>query len=256
MGCCDAGIDVGLGGLRTHLLGGGEVTLGEELQEFAVGSGHDVGHVLEVLALLHELDELGLVDDLLAGSVYQHGTLGHILQQGVVDRLLGLGSGGDVERHDLALLIQLLGRSYGGDAIGGHHLGRAVGIVSIDVHAEALGDACHVAAYVAIGVDTEFLSLELAARGAIVEVAHGIYHHAKSQLGHGIGVLAGGVHHTYAMSRCGGEVYIVVACTGTHHDLELLGGIEHLGIDYIAADDDGIGIGHGSQQVGLIAIFF
>ena len=105
-------------------------------------------------------------------------------------------------------------------------------------------------------MDTELLSLELAARGAIIKVAHGIYHQAKSELGHGIGVLAGGVHNTYAMSRCGGEVYIVVACTGTYHDLELLGGIEHLGIDHIAADNDGIGIGHGSQQVGLIAIFF
>ena len=57
------------------------------------------------------------------------------------------------------------------------------------------------------------------------------------------------------MGGGGGKVHIVVTGTGTYHNLELLGGIEYLGINHIATDDDGVDIGHGGKEIGLVAIF-
>ena len=70
LGSSDAGVDVGLGCLSTHLLRCREVT-SLELQELVVSIGHDVSNELQVLTLSHQLDEAGLVDNFLTGSVYE-----------------------------------------------------------------------------------------------------------------------------------------------------------------------------------------
>ena len=77
LGCSDTSVNVGLGCLSTHLLRSREVaTL--ELQELVVGIGHDVGDEFQVLTLLHELDESGLVDNFLTSGIHQHATLLHL----------------------------------------------------------------------------------------------------------------------------------------------------------------------------------
>ena len=86
---------VGLSRLCAHLLRCREVAA-FELLELVVGIGHDVGDELQVLALLHQLQQFGLVDDLLAGSVHQDAALLHLAHKGVVDALLRLGRCGDV----------------------------------------------------------------------------------------------------------------------------------------------------------------
>ena len=65
-------------------------------------------------------------------------------------------------------------------------LGRAIGIVGIDLHAKAFGDAGNVAAYVSKGQDAELLSLELRARLAIEEVADGKDEQSEDEFGHGV----------------------------------------------------------------------
>ena len=61
LGSSNTSVDVGLGSLGTHLLRSREVTT-FELLELVVGIRHDVGDELQVLALLHQFDELRLVD--------------------------------------------------------------------------------------------------------------------------------------------------------------------------------------------------
>ena len=56
VGSGDTGVDVGLFGLGTHLLGGGEVAALESL-ELGIGIGHDVGDEFQVLALFHQLQQ-------------------------------------------------------------------------------------------------------------------------------------------------------------------------------------------------------
>ena len=56
------------------------------------------------------------------------------------------------------------------------------------------------------------------------------------------------------MGGSGLEVYVVVACASTHDDLELGGSVEDLLVDDVAADDDGVDISDGSQQLALGAV--
>ena len=34
------------------------------------------------------------------------------------------------------------------------------------------------------------------------------------------------------------------------------GGVEHIGVDAITADDEGVGIGHGGEQGGFVGVLF
>ena len=55
---------------------------------------------------------------------------------------------------------------------------------------------------------------------------------------------------------CGcAEIDVVVTGTGTNDDLQLLGGIEHLGIDLVGAYDEGVDILHGIEQLLLLGVF-
>ena len=160
LGSSDTSVDIGLGCLSTHLLWCREVTT-LELQELVVGIGHDVGNELQVFALLHQLDKLGLIDHFLTGCVDQHTTLLELAYESSVDALLGLGRCGDVERNDITGLEEriLIGDSVNTSLL--DDLCWAESIVGIDVHAEALGDASHVAAYITECEDTQLLAEQL-----------------------------------------------------------------------------------------------
>ena len=136
-----------------------------------------------------------------------------------------------------------------------HRLVGAEGIVGIHLHAEALRNTRHIATHIAEGVDTQFLTLQLAAAGAVVEVTHGIYHHAQCQLGYGVGVLPGGVHRYHAVAARGCQIDVVVPCARAHYYLQLLRSVQHLCIHHIGADDECVSVCHSVQQLLLLGIF-
>ena len=103
-------------------------------------------------------------------------------------------------------------------------------------------------------MDRQRLALQLRTRTGSKAVAGHVDHHAQSQLGNGIRVLPGGVHHHDAALGGGRQVHVVVAGAGTHHDLQVLRGGDHLGGHLVAADDDRIGIGDSLQQLRLVSI--
>ena len=57
------------------------------------------------------------------------------------------------------------------------------------------------------------------------------------------------------MSRGSSQVDVVEACTCTHHNLQLLGSIEHLSIALVRTDDERIGILHSIEQLSLLSVF-
>ena len=57
------------------------------------------------------------------------------------------------------------------------------------------------------------------------------------------------------MGGGGGEVDVVETGTCAHHNLQLLGGVEHLSVALVGADDEGVGIFHGLEQLGLLGVF-
>ena len=57
------------------------------------------------------------------------------------------------------------------------------------------------------------------------------------------------------MSRSCCEVDVVVTCTGTHHNLQLLGSVEHLCIHFIRANNHRINILHSIEQLALLCVF-
>ena len=65
-----------------------------------------------------------------------------------------------------------------------------------------------------------------------------------------------GVHHAHVVCRGGSQVDVVIAGTGAHDDFQVFGGVEHLGVDDVAAHDDAFDIFHGFEQFGFFTVFF
>ena len=125
------------------------------------------------------------------------------------------------------------------------------GVKSADLHAEALGNASHVAAHSTESMDAKRLAQQLGARSAIIAVANHCHHHAQHQLGNGVGILTRSVHHAHTMS-CGlGQVNVVITGTGADNHLQLLGCVKHFLVNLVTAHDQTGGIGNGCNHVGL-----
>ena len=131
----------------------------------------------------------------------------------------------------------------------------AEGVVGINVHTEALGDASHVAAYITEGEDTQLLTQQLGTALTVVETTNGHHEQTEYEFGNGIGVLTWGILGNYVVSGSCGEVDIVVTSTGTNNNLQLLGSVEHFGIDLIRTDDECVGILYCVEQLCLFSIF-
>lgn len=159
----DAGVDVGLGCLRTHLFRCEEYAVTKTLLYLHSALGGYVGGILEVGTCVEGADESFLVNHLLAGGVDEKSALGHGCDKVVADGAAGLGGGGDVDGHNLVLLIELLDGVNGGHAGLFHDCVGAEGVESRDAHAESAGYAGHVATHLAEGLDAEGLVLEFGA---------------------------------------------------------------------------------------------
>ena len=125
-----------------------------------------------------------------------------------------------------------------------------------DRHAEGAGLRADQAADVAVSLDAEALPRELAARrGRELGPGHED-HHREGEFRHGVGILAGGIHHHDAAGRSGGEVDIVIAGAGTDDNPQLRRGGDHLRGHLVRADDHRLRIGRGGLEVRLLRIFF
>ena len=161
-----------------------------------------------------------------------------------------------MERHVVVLAEEFLRGVEGLDAFA---LNLVVGHEHVeggDVHAEALGDASHVAAYLAEGVDAEGLALEFGAGFAVVAVAGHEDEHAEYELGDGVGVLAGGVHDADAALGGGGQVDVIVAGAGTNDDFQLGSGGHDFAVNLVGADDETLDIGDCLEEVFAGALLY
>lgn len=75
-GRCDAGIDICLSRLCTHLLRSREITSWEMIGKLIVMSRHDVGHILQVRTVIHQAKQICFVNHLLTGSIHQQTVFG------------------------------------------------------------------------------------------------------------------------------------------------------------------------------------
>ena len=152
--------------------------------------------------------------------------------------------------------IKLVCTVYSLHSVGFDSFFGAESIVGIDVHPESFGDTGNIASHISVGMDTQLFPLELCARGAVVHVAYSHHHQSESQFGYGVRVLSWRVHHAHVVCRGRFKVYVVVASTSAYHDFQLLGSLQYFCVDYVAADNQGIGIGHSLEEFGFFSIFF
>ena len=149
-----------------------------------------------------------------------------------------------MEADDIALLEELVLRSDGLHASSLDDLCGAIGIISQHLHVETLSDASHIATYIAKGENAKTLVLQLGTAGAVEEVTLGIDKKTEYKFSYAVGVLTWGVHGHYFVSRSGFEVDVVIPCAGTDDNLQLLGSVKHLCIDFIGTDDQCVSIFH------------
>ncbi len=95
----DTGVDVGLGGLCTHFLGGKEHAVAKFLFEHIGIVGLDISHVLDIRTGFKCFFETGFVDYLLAGGIDKNSAFGHFGNKVVAYAAFCLGSGRNVNRH-------------------------------------------------------------------------------------------------------------------------------------------------------------
>ena len=71
-----------------------------------------------------------------------------------------------------------------------------------------------------------------------------------------MGRIGGYAHDGDVEGPRGFQVDVVVTGAGTHHDFEILRGGDHFGRHLVAANDQGVDIGHGGEQLRTIGVFF
>ena len=160
-----------------------------------------------------------------------------------------------MQGNDIASRVKLFGRTHSLHSILLDYFFRAESVERINLHTEAFGNTGYVATHVTISVDTQFLAHQFRTGSTVIHITDSHHHQAKSQLGHSIGVLSRSIHYTYIVGSSCFQVHIVITGTGTHHNLQFLGGIQHFSINDVTADNDSVGIFHSLQQLGFFAIF-
>ena len=136
-----------------------------------------------------------------------------------------------------------------------HCLIRAIRIVGIDVHTEALCDTRHVTTDVTERMNTQFLAFQFGAAGSIVQITNGIDHQTECQFSHSIAVLSRRVHCYYLVCGSGVKVDVIITGTGTNDNLQLLGGVQYSCIHDIRTDDECVSVSHSVQQLSFVRIF-
>ena len=227
------------------------------------GLGGEVGHVAGHLAGVEGLQQGVGVDQLAAGIVQQLDTVFAEGQRLGVDGVLGGGQighmDGDVvaERQHIVQvdavvdLTAQIPRSIDGD----------VGVVAVDLHAQLDGTVGDAGADGTQTDDAEGLALDLVAHELLLALLYALCHggisgkalrplgsgghvaaacdeHSDDQLGHGVGVGAGGVEDHDALLTAPVEGDVVNACTGAGDGQQTVveGSVQQVS----AADEDAV----------------
>ena len=161
-----------------------------------------------------------------------------------------------MKRNDIASLEQLILRLHGVNTCSLDDICRAEGIISRNIHTEALGDASDITTHVTKCQDTQLLTLQLTASLAIVEITNCENQQTEYQFGYSVGVLTRSILGYYVVSSSSSQVDIIITSTGANDNLEVLGCVEHLGISLVRTDNHRIHILHGIEKLSLLCIFF
>ena len=137
-----------------------------------------------------------------------------------------------------------------------NHFLRAESIVSVDVHANALGDAGYIAADIAVSVDTEALALQFSTRTGVEQVTEHVNHQTGSQFSHSVRVLSRGIHGHDFVFGASRQVEIVVTGAGANHDLQVLGVFNDFLGHFVRTNNQSVGISHGFVQIVHIRVLF
>ena len=129
-------------------------------------------------------------------------------------------------------------------------------IVSSYFHTKSLGDASHISTYITKSKNTQFLTLQLAASLAVVEITYSKDQQAEYQLSYCVRVLTRSILSHYIMSSSSSKVDVIITRTGTNDNLQVLCCIEHLSISLVRADNHRVHILHCIEKLSLLCIFF
>ena len=158
-----------------------------------------------------------------------------------------------MQTDDVALLEQLCGRRHALHAFANGD-GAAIQ-VGDNVHTKALRDAGDIVGHIAIGVQTDGLAFQFRTGLTREAAAHLHQQHTEYELGYRIGILARRIHH-YDIVRCScGQVDIIISGPGAYNDFQLLGGIEHCCVDFVAAHNERVDVRYGVQQLLAVGVF-
>ena len=209
--------------------------------------------------------EVVLDDDAGAGAVDEGGAAFHAREEGAADEPAGFVVFGDVEGDGVGFLEEFGERDERDAQLGGL-VGGKEGVVAEEFGVEAgeaLGDE---AADVAQAHDADGLAGELGAHEILLFPAAGAAggvggddvavvgeEERDDFLGDGVGVGAGGVHDVNAFLAGVADVDGVVAGAGSDDDAEGGGGVDEGGVDFFAADDEGVGVGVVLEDLGEVA---
>ena len=159
-----------------------------------------------------------------------------------------------MERNHVALLEERILISNGVYTCSLNHVGWAICVVSIYVHTEAFGDACHVTANVTESENTEFLTHQLSTCLAVEHIANCIDHHTENEFGNSVRVLTRRVlcHHIVGCGCC--EVDVIETCTGTNHHFQFFCCVQHFCVHLVRTDNHGVHVFHGVKELSLFRV--
>ena len=184
--------------------------------------GSDISHILDVGSVSKYLVKLSLIDYLLSCGVHKTTSLRHKRHKIVADRANCLRSRRNMQRNEIAKFIHLLQRLCRGHTLFCNLLCWNERVECHHFHAESLGLLSHKAAYIAICLDSHSLALDLHTGARSKLVARHVDHHCNHKLSHSICILARCVHCHDTFLSTSRKIKIIVTCTCTNNDLQVL----------------------------------
>ncbi len=173
----------------------------------------------------------------------------------IVDALTGLVGCGNVQRHNVASLKQVVSVFCGMNILRLNLVGWHKLVESINLHAESFSDAGYIATNIAKSEYAELFAFELRASFAIEEIAHGVNEHTENEFCHCVRVLPRSVlyHYAFFLGVCG--VDRVVACSGTNHNFQSRSSIKHFFGYFIGTHNHCVRVLDSIQQLLLVGVF-
>ena len=129
-------------------------------------------------------------------------------------------------------------------------------IVSSYFHTESLGDASHISTYITKSKNTQFFTLQLAASLAVVEITYCKDQQTEYQFSYCVRVLTRSILSHYIMGSSSSKVDVIITCTSTNDNLQVLCCIEHLSISLVRADNHRVHILHCIEKLSFLCILF